>query len=388
MTVTGVTGVLGQPWRADVTRWGALAPWDGSASLDWHVAADDRWHSPRTEEAVRQRRLSGTPIFETRMRVPGGDAVHRVWSVADAGGWTVVEVVNDSPLPFACAFTRADIATSRTPADVPIAGLELPGASVVLPVGHRASVTVGLRHHGARSGDVLPRSLAPADAVVRGWLARAERASRLVLPDERLVDVLVAARCDLLLGGLPGPAEDPVAFLLAAGELVRLGEIDRTIAIQIGPEVAAAAELVARTDGWDVDAALDSAALVLARAEERRGVADLVRIAGGRSPSRPPVEPVAGVRAVAAVERRLARGPVLLPDGIPAAWSGGALEAHDLAVGPATTLSFAVRWHGAHPAVLWQVTGEPVELRAPAVDPTWFTRAASGEALWRSSLTT
>ena len=205
-----------------------------------------------------------------------------------------------------------------------------------------------------------------------------------MLPDERLVDGLVAARCDLLLGGLPGPAEDPVAFLLAAGELVRLGEIDQTSARQLGPDVAAAAEQVARSDGWDVDAALDAAAVVLARAEERRGLADLVRIAGGRRAGPPPVTPVAGIRAVPAIERRLARGPTLLPDGIPAAWRGAALEAHDLAIGPATTLSFAVRWHGAHPAVLWQVTGEPVELRAPAVDPTWRTRAPSGEALWRS----
>jgi hypothetical protein len=388
MTVTGVTGVLGRPWRADVTRWGAIAPRDGSPTLDWHIAADDRWHSPRSEEAVRQRRLSGTPVFETRMRVPGGDAVHRTWSAADAGGWTVVEVTNESPLPFACAFTRADIATSRPPAEVPIAGIELPAASVVLPVGHRASVTVGLGHDDSRGGRQLPRSLASADAVARGWLTRAERASRLVVPDQRLVEALVAARCDILLGGLPGPAEDPVAFLLTAGELVRLGEIDRTAARQIGPDVAAAAERVARSAGWDVDAALDAAALVLARAGERRGVGDLVRIAGARHLGRPPVEPVAGVRAVAAVERRLARGPTLFPDGIPTAWRGAELEAHDLAVGPATTLSFAVRWHGAHPAVLWQVTGQPVELRAPAVDPTWRTAAASGETLWRSSLTT
>jgi hypothetical protein len=382
--VTGLTGVLGQPWRADVTRWGAIVPWDGSPPLDWHVAADDRWRSPRTEEAVRQRRLSGAPVFETRMRVPGGDAVHRTWSVADAGGWTVVEMVNDSPLPFACAFTRADIATSRPPADVPIAGIQLPSASVVLPVGHRASVTVGLGHRDAPGGRSLPRSLPSADAVARGWLTCAERASRLVLPDQRLVETVVVARCDLLLSGLPTAAGDPVTFLLAAGELVRLGEVDRRSAGHLAPEVAAAAHQVAGRDGWDVDAALDAAALVLARAEERRGVTDLARIAQERTDGRPPAGPVAGIRAVPAVERRLARGPTLFPDGIPAAWRGAEVEAHGLAVGPATTLSFAVRWHGAHPAVLWEVSGERVELRAPAVDPTWRTSAASGEALWRT----
>jgi hypothetical protein len=179
VSLSGVTGVLGGTWRADVTPWGAVVPWDGSPPLDWHVAADDRWHSPATEATVRQRRLAGTPVFETRLRVPGGDAVHRVWSVAERGGWTVVEVTNDSPLPFACAFTRGDVVTGRPPVAVPIAGLNLdfaPG-SVVLPVGHRAAVTVGLPHAGDGDGK-LPRSLAAADAVVHGWVTMSERASR------------------------------------------------------------------------------------------------------------------------------------------------------------------------------------------------------------------
>ena len=71
VTTSGITGVLGQDWRADVTGWGAIEPWDGSATLSWHVAADDRWHSPDTEAAVRQVRVLGAPVFETRLRVPG-----------------------------------------------------------------------------------------------------------------------------------------------------------------------------------------------------------------------------------------------------------------------------------------------------------------------------
>jgi hypothetical protein len=381
VTVTGITGVLGKSWRADVTGWGAVAPWDGSPTLDWHIAADDRWHSPGTDGTVRQRRLAGTPVFETRMRVPGGDAVHRAWSVADAGGWTMVEVANDSPLPFACAFTRDDVATSRSPADVPIAGIELPAASIVLPVGHRAAVTVGLRH-GQDAATRLPSPVAPADAVARGWRARADRASRLELPAGQLVELAVAARCDLLLGELPG-REDPVAFLLAVGELVRLGEFDGEAAAGLAPEVAAAAQDVARRDGWDVDAALAAAAFVLARADERRGVADVTRIAAARPVAVPPLEAVPGMRAVAALERHLACGALLLPAGIPASWRGVDFEAHGLVVAASTTLSFAVRWHGERPAVLWELTGDLIELRAPAVDPGWRTTAASGEALWR-----
>jgi hypothetical protein len=81
-------------------------------------------------------------------------------------------------------------------------------------------------------------------------------------------------------------------------------------------------------------------------------------------------------------ERQLARGPELFPDGIPAGWRGAEIEAHGLAVGPATPVSFAVRWHGERPAVLWELTGDPLELRAPAVAPAWRTSAPAGEALW------
>jgi hypothetical protein len=378
-----VTGVLGGTWRADVSAWGRVAPWDGSPPLDWHVAADDRWHSPAAETAVRQRRLAGAPVFETRLRVPGGDAVHRVWSVARDGGWTVVEVVNDSPLPFACAFTRGDVVTSRPPADVPIEGIDLAAGSIILPVGHRAGVIVGLRHGGA-AGGTLPDSFEPADAVARGWVTVAARASRLVLPDRGLVDDVVAARCDLLLAGPPRAEEDAAGFLLAAGELVRLGELDEAGAASLVADVAAAAGQVARRDGWDAEAALRAAALVLQRAGERRAVADVTRIVDHRATASPPAAPVGGIRAVALTERQLARGPELFPHGIPPGWRGAEIEAHGLAVGPATTLSFAVRWHGEHPAVLWELTGDPVELRAPAVDPAWRTSAPSGEALWRA----
>jgi hypothetical protein len=48
-------------------------------------------------------------------------------------------------------------------------------------------------------------------------------------------------------------------------------------------------------------------------------------------------------------------------------------------------LSFAVRWHGTRPAVLWDL--EPhdgvgvVTLRAPGLDPTWSSTERRGDAL-------
>jgi hypothetical protein len=379
VTTSGTTGVLGGDFRADVTAWGDVVPWDGSPLLAWHVAADDRWHSPTGEVAVRQVRVGGAPVFETRLRIPGGDAVHRVWSVADGGGRTMIEVSNDSPLPIACALTRRDLLTARPPADVPIEGISLPAATIVLPIGHRAAVTVAVDHHAAGPG-ALPPGSATAEATARGWVAFAERASRFVGPDPTTAEALVAARTEVALGGAPDPAGDPVGHLLAVGELVRLGEHNDDAL----DDVARAVHAVARVDGWDVDAALDAAAMVLARAGERRAGRDLARIVAGRPPwPLPAAADTAGVRVIAAIERQLVRGGQLFPDGIPTAWRGIDLEGHGLLAGPASTLSFALRWHGQNAAVLWEVDGAAVELAAPAVDPAWRTRERHGEALWR-----
>jgi hypothetical protein len=76
------------------------------------------------------------------------------------------------------------------------------------------------------------------------------------------------------------------------------------------------------------------------------------------------------------------RDGALLPDGFPPAWLGQPIEVHGLPAGPATTVSFAVRWHGERPAVLWEVLGEPITLRSPVIAPGWSSRQSSGEALW------
>ena len=45
-------------------------------------------------------------------------------------------------------------------------------------------------------------------------------------------------------------------------------------------------------------------------------------------------------------------------------------------------VSVAVRWHGPNPAVLWDVTGDPVALSSGVGAEPWVTTAPSGEALW------
>lgn len=64
------------------------------------------------------------------------------------------------------------------------------------------------------------------------------------------------------------------------------------------------------------------------------------------------------------------------------AWRGGSLEAHNLTVAGSAKVSFAVRWHGYRPALLWDVQDDkPLLLTCPSLDPAWSTTVAKGEVL-------
>lgn len=368
------TGATGHAWRASVTPWGALEPWDGATPLDWWVAADDRWHFPADEASVRQVRVEGTPVTETRVRVPQGDVVHRVWTVADHGGLTIVEVTNESTLPVAAAFSHRDVLTERPIATVPIEGIALPPEAFVMPIGHAASVRVALAH----TADGRLAGVAPAEQVVRGWLGTTERASRLVLPDgwSRHVHDVTALRSELALGAaIPEAADDPAGFAIALGELVRMGEP----AEHWLPELVEAVAALGPRAGWDADVALAAAGRALVRAGEPRAAGDLERIVSRRpAPSAAPAAAPEGVRLIPWVEQSIARGTALLPAGWPAGWLGQSWEAYGVPTTAGSSVSLGVRWHGERPAVLWEQTGEPVELTAFG----WSSTERTGETLW------
>jgi hypothetical protein len=73
----------------------------------------------------------------------------------------------------------------------------------------------------------------------------------------------------------------------------------------------------------------------------------------------------------------------ILPS-FPTAWLGGPLETHALPVAGAR-VSFALRWHGYRPALLWETTGRPITLRCPGLDPDWSTTQRAGEVLLAGS---
>lgn len=379
--MTTTIGVLGGKWRAQVTGWGDVELADGN-TVTWHVAADDRWHRPAEEGTVRQTAVDGTPVLETKLRVPGGDAVQRVWAAADHGGLTVIEVENDSPMPIAVTLSGGNLITSRPATEVPIEGIDLPADTIVLPVGHRTRVRAGIPH-GALSR--LPDDVAGPNQVAGGWLAHTARASRIVVPDDTSADALVAARCALALDG-PDAADD-ATLLAGIGELVRMGEPAEPWVLDV---VEAAQRLIdeARRGRASVaTGALWAAADVLALAGEDRGAADIVATIarlGDRVVDTMPDGPVATVRQIEEVfARPSAPGECqLFPAGIPQPWWGQSFECHGLRAGPAQRVSFAVRWHGERPAILWQADGPgELTLSGGAHDPAWRTTAPTGEAL-------
>lgn len=90
---------------------------------------------------------------------------------------------------------------------------------------------------------------------------------------------------------------------------------------------------------------------------------------------------VVAIRSLLIAERP--GGLALLPVH-PDAWYGGGIEVHDAPTAHGR-VSYAIRWHGTRPALLWELephdgTG-PVIITVPGLDPTWSTTELRGDAL-------
>ena len=395
-------GVRGAAWSAGVSAWGDLFVED-QERLRWFIAADDRWYRPSRETTVRQREVSGVPVIETRIKVPGGDAVQRVYGVANFGGAIVVEIYNDSSLPFAVAFDRGDISTMREPSPTGVQGIDLPAGSVVFPVGHHATMRAAILINGdsrqISAGEL--ESLPSFEQVERGWLAALQISSRVDVPDLSWSSVLTSQRCKVLLSNSTELAESSdislvVDLLLDRAERVRLGDKPA----QWVDEVAVATERIlkqcAKTQSvqWFEERALLGAGMVLNRAGESRGLQDFVSVwsrlaEAGRISDLALASPeIAGtVRQIAWIESQLVaqrRDGVIeiCPCGIDKSWLGVNFECHKLLASPEHSISYAVRWHGEKPALLWEIDG-PVgaKVAASAIDRTFSSTEMRGETL-------
>ena len=72
----------------------------------------------------------------------------------------------------------------------------------------------------------------------------------------------------------------------------------------------------------------------------------------------------------------------ICPRGIDAAWLGANFECHRLVASAEHLISYAVRWHGDKPALLWEIDGPPgARVAASAVDGTFSSTEMRGETL-------
>ena len=375
-----IIGNRGGQWRGAVTGHGSLQPGDGSAELDWFIAADDRWYIPRTETTTRQKWYAGFPVCETRVRIPGGDMVQRVYAVADLGGMTVMEFENDSPMPVVVAVTRSDVFTTREPHNNPPMGIDLPTSSIVLPVGHKSSTRIALAHHNPTAGR-LPDDIAHYQQVVRGWETACDRASRMTVPDHTIVATVARLRADLLLG-----LHDE---LDSAIERVRLGEVHRDSIIEVVDAVQRRIKKEKRSKilQWDTPHVLLTAARAAVLLGDDVAASDIGRAwlrYADRQRETLPVEMPEGLSAIAWAESLLSFGSpsggqcTILPHGIPEPWWGASFDVRGLIGDPHRLVNYAVRWHGARPALLWEVEGAPGIVLS---HQSWLSTDASGEAL-------
>ena len=407
-----VLGIRGGGWNAIVNERGSIRFNDGSPVLDWHIAADDRWHDPSTEPSVRQTRRAGVPVVETRLRIPGGDAIQRVYAVADAGGLVVIEITNESTLPIAVAFTRSDVVSSRTPSPRGAQGIELPAGSVVFPVAHGSTLRVAVcapLNVANESANVDVERLPSFEQLQKGWLKAVEQAGYVIVPEGAVAPLVARLRSDALIlsgheiedwaiGAGGDCANDPVAYILTLQELLRMGEKltgdPAQIRVDHAARLAQAVETLLKENRkssilpWDVERALFAAQFVFSRMGENRAADDVaaahLRMSSAAEP--PNVMPT-DIRAIAWVEEKMVAvqrdGSVqIFGRGIPRLWLGANLECHRVSAGALHTVSFGIRWHGEKPALLWEVSGPAgVKLDAGLCDPTWSSVEPTGETL-------
>jgi hypothetical protein len=184
---------------------------------------------------------------------------------------------------------------------------------------------------------------------------------RVELPDEPLGSAITAARAQVLLA-----AQQP-----------RPSGVD-----------------VAALEDWGFDEEADDAWRRSGARERRRAqaramrpphlrelevLAERARTAGGVSSVA--AELLLCVRAMLAWEA--ADGALVLLPELPEAWRGQALDVHDVPT-RAGLLSYAVRWHGDRPALLWSAP-PGVRVCAPGLDAEWSTDDPQGEALLAGS---
>ncbi|MEM9465384.1 MAG: hypothetical protein AAGA90_08410 [Actinomycetota bacterium] len=429
---------------ARISKHGSVATLDGSWRVEWGVLAGPEWKQAAEEKAVRQGRVDDAPVYETWMRVPGGDVIQRVGVLNDGSGRALlIEYENASPN----AVVVATVGRGAGAVQAELSGVRIDGVcwirpsvdggavavgediwseveagptaasasgpgdvAMLVPVPHRQSVSMTV----TIDGDGRMRPASPSD-IAAGWRAVTADALTVEVPDVDLAaawrrvvgDLVLAAGSDdpvlageaawwLDLAGLPGEGDRARQRLLDAADRGRLDRDGAVVALRAlasrhlrhgGPTaLAETAGPLVRLAGDDLDRT--TAALVAhALADDAPNAAAEAAALADRLPAatRRPRSPVAaGAERVLGHlfrDAELADRIEMLPE-VPETWFGQSIDVRGMVTGLGT-LSFSVRWHGDRPAVLWERTGGPddAELTCPGLDPSWSSTARSGEAL-------
>ena len=193
-----IIGDLDGP-TATVDRFGRVGSIDGSWWVEWAVGAQDRWRVAHDEVAVRQSRVENAPVYETWMRIPGGDIVARVASANDGlGRALILEFENLSADAVALAVAGRVAGSAAVTVDADAIGLdgiewirgERPAGGVAVAVGDPwAAVSAGpdasrVEIDGELPSGALVLALPHRQKVQVQVLIDGEFPSRPVTPDE------------------------------------------------------------------------------------------------------------------------------------------------------------------------------------------------------------
>ena len=429
---------------ARISAKGDIATLDRSWQLEWGVRAGTSWKRAAQETAVRQGRVDDAPVYETWMRVPGGDVIQRVGVINSGSGRALmVEYENASPN----AVVVATVGSGVGPVSAELSGVRLDGVCWIRPSVDAGAVAVGkdiwaqlddepddasvagdgsvamlvpLPHRQTISvtvtidGDGKMRPVAPAE-IAAGWRAVTADALSVEVPDtdleaawRRVVgDLVLAAGSDdpivvgeaawwLDLAGLPVEADRARANLLAVADRSRLEPDAAVVALRAlasrelrQGRASALGEIAGPLVKLAGDHLDRDTARIVARAlasEAPGAAADAAALAEHcLVDARPMVSPVAsGAERVLGhlfCDADLAEQIEMLPS-VPETWFGQPIDVRGMVTGLGT-LSFSVRWHGDRPAVLWERIGGPdnATLTCRGLDPAWSSSERSGEAL-------
>jgi hypothetical protein len=278
---------------------GAVQPVDTGWFLDWWIGAEDRWHHPSVEAAVRQQPLGGTPVVETALRVPGGDVVHRAYGVqASIGSWrgaaVVVEIENLTAVPVALALAVRPLTLDGpgrvVRASIDGAVLAVDGRDAVLLSRPAARAVVGRSGRGedAAAARVTAGQDRQAPVGTEDRDGRAEVAAVVPLPHTATVRAL-----------LPGPGwPRPAGTDGVAGPVSWDAPSAAAVVAGWSAHRDAAARVVLPEAGWADGLAWADRMLVLSGPDEVGACLDRRRVR--------PAGPAAAVRA-ATVSEALAR---------------------------------------------------------------------------------